>query len=105
MKDKNYVYNKKDCSAFMLLLWYSHDISCMSIVEKVNNHLFRLSDEAVFKYLFKTVKKGKRYLKWDKGIKDKDLLKKENDIIDNMREEYGFSIREAKTFYSLYIKN
>ena len=104
LKNPNYKYDKKDCSGYMLLMWFSHDKQCMPIVNTLNDHLFRLPDEAVYAYLYRHIPKGKKYLKWDKGVKDKDLLKKEQKIIQEMKDEWGFSNREAKMIYNLYIK-
>lgn len=105
LKNRKYVYNKKDCSAYMLLMWFSHDKSCMPLVDKINTHLFSMSDETVYKILFMGIPKGKRYIKWDKGDKDKKLLKKEEKLITLLKEEYGFSEIEATNHYRLYLKN
>ena len=104
LKNPKYIYNKKDCSGYMLLMWFSHNQQCMPYVADINEHLFRLGDEAVFKYLYNKIPKGKKYLKWDKGDKDKKLLKKEEKIIQEIKDEWGFSTREAKMIYNMYIK-
>jgi len=104
-KNKTYKYNKKDCSAYMLLLWFSHDQHCLSVLDKINEHLFDIPDEMVYKYLYNAVPSNKRFLKWDKGIKKKKMLKKEEKIIQSMIDRYSFSKYEAETLYVLYIKD
>jgi hypothetical protein len=88
----------------MLLLWFSHDPDCIDIVDKINERLFDIPDEMVYYYLYEAVPQKRRFIKWDKGVKDKDLLKKERKIIDGLKEQYSFSEYEAKKLYVLYIK-
>jgi hypothetical protein len=104
LKNKSYQYNKKDVSAYMLLLWFSHDPDCIDIVDKINERLFDIPDEMVYHYLYEAVPQKRRFIKWDKGTKNKDLLKKERKIIDGLKEQYGFSEYEAKKLYVLYMK-
>lgn len=102
-KNPTYKYNKKDCSAYMLLLWLSHSDSCLDIVNKLNERLFEMPDEMVYAALYKGVPKGHRFIKWDKGIKDKDLTKKKESMVKSLMDEYGFSKFEAMTLYKRYI--
>lgn len=104
-KNKSYKYNKKDCNGYMLLLWFSHDKECISIVDEINRYLFSMNDEMVYNCLYSKIPRKKRFIKWDKGIKDKKLLKKEEKIIKKLRDLYGFSEFESKTLYKLYIKD
>ena len=103
LKDPKYKYNKKDCSGYMLLLWMSHSPSCMPIVEKLNERLFGMSDELVFAALYKGIPRGKRYIKWDKGLKDKALGKKKESIIQGLMDTHEFSRFEAHTLFKRYI--
>jgi len=103
-KNKSYKYNKKDCNAYMLLLWFSHDQKCLDILDKINERLFDIPDEMVYKYLYSAIPLSRRYLKWDKGIKSKKMLKKEEKIIQSMIDTYNFSKYEAEMLYVLYIK-
>ena len=103
-KNKKYKYNKKDCSGYMLLMWYSHDKDCMGIVADINEHLFNLPDKLVFKYLFKRIPQKKRFLKWTKGVKDKKLLKKEEAVIQGWIDLYKFSRYEAETLFYRYVR-
>lgn len=104
-KNKSYKYNKKDCNAYMLLLWFSHDQSCLNILDKINEHLFDIPDKMVYQYLYTAIPQSRRFLKWDKGTKSKKLLKKEEKIISAMIDTYNFSRFEAETLYVLYIKD
>ena len=103
-KNKSYKYKKKDCSGYMLLLWFSHDRYCLSLLDDINEHLFDMPDAMVYKYLYDAVPHTKRFLKWDKGTKQKKMLVKEEKIIKKMMDTYGFSRYEAETLYILYIK-
>ena len=103
LKNRSYKYSKKDCNGYMLLMWYSHDRTCIDIVNQINSHLFRMTDEMIFKCLFDSIPKSKRFLKWDKGIKDKKLLKKEEKIIHQLKENHGFSEIEAMMLFKRYI--
>lgn len=98
-----YKYNKKDCSAYMLLLWLSHSEGCLPYIDKINERLFDMPDELVFAALYKGIPKGKRFIKWDKGIKDKEYTKKKEAIITSLMEDHGFSGFEAKTLFKRYI--
>lgn len=98
-----YKYNKKDCSGYMLLLWMSHSSSCMEYIEKLNERLFSMPDELVYAALYKGIPKAKRFLKWDKGTKDKGLLKKQEAIVQGLKDNHGFSDYEALTVYKRYI--
>lgn len=102
-KIPSYKYNKKDCTAYMLMLWLSHDRGCLPYIDKLNERLFEMPDELVFAALFKSIPNGKRFIKWDKGIKDKELTKKKEDIIKTLQDDYGFSKFEAKTLFKRYI--
>jgi hypothetical protein len=98
-----YKYSKKDCSAYMLLLWLSHAEGCMPYLDKLNERLFGMPDELVFSALYKGIPRGKRFIKWDKGIKDKEYTKKKEAIIKALEEDHGFSSFEAKTLFKRYI--
>jgi len=102
-KIPTYKYNKKSASAYMLLLWFSHLDMCMPHVDRLNERLFDMPDELVFSALFKSVPRGRRFIKWDKGVKDKALSKKKEDAIKEMMDEHGFSKFEASTVYKRYI--
>ena len=102
-KNKNYKYKKKSCSGYMLLMWYSHDKSCIDIVNTINPYLFDIPDSLVYTYLYDSIPKSKRYLKWDKGEKDK-LNKSELKEIQKLKDETGMSSAEVTTLYLRYIQ-
>lgn len=62
-----------------------------------------MPDELVYAALYKGISKGKRFIRWDKGIKDKALTKKKEKVIQALKDEYGFSDFEAKTLFKRYI--
>lgn len=103
LKTPVYKYNKKDCSGYMLLLWLSHSPSCIEYVNKLNERLFDMPDELVFAALFKGIPRDKRFIKWDKGSKDKALTKKKEKIIQGLIDSHGMSKFEAHTIFKRYI--
>lgn len=103
LKSPGYKYKKKDCSGYMLLLWLSHSPSCMEYIDILNERLFDIPDELVYAALFKGIPKSKRYIKWDKGLKDKAMGKKKERIIQDLKDVHGMSDFEAKTLFKRYI--
>ena len=91
-KNASYQYSKKDCSGYMLLMWFSHAKDCIDIVNDINNHLFDVPDNLIYHYLYKSVPEGNRFLKYDKGIKDKRLLVKQQKIITALQDEYEINV-------------
>ena len=103
-KNASYKYNKKDCPAYMLMMWFSHSNPLLPLLDQINEHLFDMKDEAVYKCLYDGVPKGYRKLKYIKGTKDKKLLKKQQKIIEELIDTYQLSKEEAFKLYTLYIK-
>jgi len=95
-------YEKRIAPAYILSLWLSHDKELLPIVNEINMLQFNLEDEMVFNYYYHTVPKGKRFIRWPKKT-EKD--KQEQKIIDDLREEYGISKREAKLCIAVTVKN
>jgi hypothetical protein len=87
----------------MLLMWFSHATDCINIVNDINKYLFDIPDELVYTYLYKSVPKGSRYIKYDKGTKDKALLVKQQKVIQALMDEYEMSKMEAKQLFKRYI--
>jgi len=85
-------YDKKIASAYMLTLWLSHEKELMFYVDKINQMLYSLPDELVFKYFFKKIPKKRRYIKWIKKGKVNKKKQKEIDILCNT---YNISKNEA----------
>jgi len=102
-KIPSYKYNKKSAPAFMLMMWLSHLEIYMPTINKLNDRLFDMPDELVYSAMFKSIPKGKRFFRWDKGDKSENKLDKKDVIIKDMMDEYGFSEFEAKTVYKRYI--
>ncbi len=103
MKSKSYVYSKKDCSGYMLLMWFSHATDCSDIINDINKHLFDIPDELLYHYLYKAIPKGNRFIKYDKGVKDKKLLVRQQKIIQALQDEYEISKMEALQLYKRYL--
>jgi len=90
---KPYKYKKSDCSGYMLVMWLSHDPSLIDICNEINQHVFHLKDDLIFKYFLRKVPKKRRFLKWTKKSKESEIKEKE---IQKLMDEYGISSREAK---------
>ena len=84
-------YNDKAANGYMLMLHFSHDNSLLEIVNKLNEQIFRgiIPNKCVYKYFYDKVPKGKRFIRWVKKNKSKDVK------IDELVETYGMSRREA----------
>lgn len=97
-KKKDFKYNKSIGSAYLLLLWFSHDKSLLHLLNKVNKYVFYLSDEVMYNYLYYSVPSGKRFLKWVK----KDKTESEENLEKELAE-YNLSKREIM-LYNKFIK-
>ena len=95
---KSVKYDPKIASAYMLLLWLSHDKSLLPILNKINKYLFYIPDDVVYNYLYSKVPSGKRFLKW---VKKNKTIQEEN--LEKDLEEYNLSKREIM-LYSKFIK-
>lgn len=102
-KNKSYQYSKKDCSGYMLLMWFSHTTDCSDIINDINQFLFDIPDELLYHYLYKSIPKGNRFIKYDKGTKDKKLLVKQQKLIKALMDEYQMSKMEALKLFKGYI--
>lgn len=60
---KDFKYDKKIANSYILSMGLSMDKGLIDIVNKMNKYLFDLPDELVYTYYYKTVPKGRRYLK------------------------------------------
>lgn len=85
-------YNKKDLSSYMLSLWLSHSPDTIHIVNKINECLFTLPDELVYKYFMKSIPKKRRFIKWSQ--KEKKDVEKEKKI-EEIQLTYNVSRNEA----------
>jgi hypothetical protein len=102
-KDPSYKYNKKDVSGYMLLMWFSHASDCTDIINEINAHLFDIPDELVYYYLYKSVPTGNRFIKYDKGTKEKKLLVRQQKLIQTLMDEYEMSKMEATKLFKRYL--
>jgi len=90
---KTLIYNKSECSAYMLSMWLSHDSKLIGIVNKLNCLQFSLKDDIIYKYYMSKVPKGKRFIKW---VKKDEKDKKKDKLVSALMEENKFlSKREA----------
>ena len=103
-KNASYKYNKKDCNAYMLMMWFSHSDALLPLLDNINDHFFDMGDDIVYKCLYDGVPVGYRQLKYIKGTKNK-TAKKQEKIINSMIEDYELSKEEAFKLFTLYIKD
>lgn len=87
---RNIEYDKKIASAYILTLWLSHDKELIGITNDINEHIFKMKDEIIWKYYFDKIPKKKRLIKWFKKDKEKTTLEKK------LIEKYRLSSKEAK---------
>lgn len=86
-------YDKKIASGYMIAMWLSHDRQLVFDVNEINEVLFTMKDEAVFRYFYDKIPKKKRFIKWVKKEKVSEEDKKE---IEQLMEKYELSEMEAK---------
>jgi len=92
-KRRTVPYDKKIANAYILTLWLSHDKGLIGKVNDMNKFLFNLPDHVVYEYYMSIIPKGKRYIKWNKKIKDEAFEKR----VKKLQEIYPeMSSREAR---------
>ena len=85
-------YEKKDLNTYILSLWLSHSSDVIHLVNNINECLFTLPDDLVYKYYMKSIPKKRRFIKW--SSKEKKDLKREKSI-QKVMDTYGISRNEA----------
>ena len=100
LKTKDIPYDKKIASAYFLCLHFSFFKDLVKIVDKVLPYLYTLGDEAIYEYLWYSIPKGKRFIKWPK--------KKQEDVLDEgikkIQEKYPrLSKKEARMLVDFYM--
>lgn len=85
-------YDKRKANAYILLLWFSHSEELINIIHKIEPYIFILPDELIYSYLFKSIPKRKRFIKFTpKSKKDKEL----EEQIEDLCIKFNISKREA----------
>jgi len=90
---KKLEYDKKIASSYLLMLWFSHDNNLLPMLNKINQYVFSLPDEIIYKYLYSEVPQGKRFLKWVKKDKSEKEKKFEKEL-----EVYNISKKEMMLY-------
>lgn len=85
-------YHKKIVSAYMIAMWLSHEQELLPIVNEINEILFRLDDEAIFRYFYDKIPKKRRFIKWTKKEK---LKEKDEQMVDEIMKKFDASKEEA----------
>ena len=91
-------YDKSKASAYILMLWFSHDRTLLKTLNDINEFLFTLPDEVVYNYLYHKIPSGKRFLRWVKKDKKANEEKLEEEL-----KEYNLSKRELM-LYNKFVK-
>lgn len=91
-------YDPKLGSAYLLMLWLSHDRTLLAILNKINQYIFNLPDNVVYNYLYDKIPRGKRFLKWVRKIQTDQEKNIEKEL-----EEYKLSKKEIM-LYNKFIK-
>jgi hypothetical protein len=97
-------YDKKIAPAYMLSMWFSHDIKLLDIINEINKIQFTLPDKIIYKYLYHKIPKGKRFLKWTKKDKDKNVSEKIKESFNDLNGKYNISKREFSYYRDLLLK-
>jgi hypothetical protein len=85
-------YNKKAYSQFVINMAFSYYPDTVFLVNEINKYS-NVTDRQHYDFLYHTVRKYKRYSKWNK--------KSNEDDAKAVSEFYGISIREAKEMMSI----
>lgn len=97
INDKNFIfdetkYNPKNYSQFVINMAFSYYPDTILFANECNM-MPNMTDKQHYEFLYHTIRKGKRYSKWNKKSKDDD--------IKAVAEFYNISIREAKEMRSI----
>jgi hypothetical protein len=100
LKSKKVKYDKKIASAYFLCLHFSFFKDLVKVVDKILPYLYTLGDEAVYDYLWHSIPKGKRFIRWPK--------KKQEELLDLGMEKImvnhpNLSKREARMIVSFIL--
>jgi hypothetical protein len=100
LKSKKNSYDKKVASAYFLCLHFSFFRDLVKVVDKVLPYLYTLGDEAVYDYLWHSIPKGSRFIRWPKKKQEETL-----DLgIAKLKEKHpDLSKREARMIVSFYM--
>ena len=91
-KPKDFEYNKKVCSGYLLSWFLSHSFDYLDIVQKMNKIQYHVKDEDVFNYYYDQIPKSRGWLDLVKKAKDPHEKKE----IEEIKKIYGVSKREAR---------
>lgn len=95
VKPEPFKLNKTVCNPYMLSMYLAHENDLIDIVQEMNKIQFSLPDsreKIVFDYYFDKIPRGRRFIKWTK--KDK-VLKRREEKLQEIKEEFGVSTLEA----------
>lgn len=85
-------YNKKNYSQFVINMAFSYFPDTILFVNECNM-LPNMTDKQHYDFLYYTIRKGKRFSKWNKKSNDEELKA--------VAEFYNIGIREAKEMRSI----
>jgi hypothetical protein len=91
-KPKDFEYDKKLCSGWLLSYFLSHSFEYLPIVQKMNLIQFKVKDQQIFDYYYDRIPRSNAWLNMPKKAKDKDEKKE----IEEIKLEYNVSKREAQ---------
>ena len=100
LKSHKVVYDKKVASAYFLCLHFSFFKDLVKIVDNVLPYLYTLGDKAIYDYLWHSIPKGSRFIRWPKKKQEETL-----DLgISKLKEKHpDLSRREARMIVSFYM--
>lgn len=88
------LYDKKEASAYMLMLWLSHEKDLMYWVDQINMNkiIFNTPDKLIFKYFYDKIPKKRRFVKW---IKKSKVSENKEKALTELCNKYNISKKEA----------
>lgn len=85
-------YNPKNYNQFVINTAFSYFPDTVLLANEINKYQ-GVTDKQHYEFLYHTVRKYKRYSKWNK--------KEESAVLKDISEFYGISLREAKEMHSI----
>ena len=85
-------YDKSIAPAYILCIWLSHDKDLIEIVNNITPYIGILPDEAIYKYFYDAIPRGRRFIKW---IAKEKISKEDETEIKELMAIKNISYMEA----------
>ena len=91
-KPKDFEYDKKICSGYLLSFFLSHSTDLLPLVQDMNRVQYYVKDKYVYDYYYDVIPQGDSWL----GLIKKKVDNKEKEEIEEIKLKYQVSTREAR---------